>query len=172
MISLPLKTDGFAFSKQTNKLTIKPKPIKGGKFFILPRTFYYRFQAGQLSFLFTSKFYYKSFMSHLLSLLEAQRTVYLLKLRLRGLGYRIRRYGSFLYRFYFTRTNYIYFHLPQQELMVKRRKKRIFLLSTNYYLVRLVFTNLMLLHKVGPYNRRGFSYPRQIVFLKPIRKIV
>jgi ribosomal protein L6P/L9E len=97
--------------------------------------------------------------------------IYFLRLRLKGLGYRIKRFTSHFYRFYFTRTNYIYFHLPQ-TLIFKRRKKKIILLSTNYHLVRLVFAHLMLLHKVGPYNRRGFTYPRQIIFLKIVKKIV
>lgn len=123
-----------------------------------------------MKFIFISKSAYLAFLSHFTNLINKVSLIFFLKLRLRGLGYRIRRYTSFFYRFYFTRTNYIYFHVPA-ALVVKKRKKRILLLSTNYHLVRLVFANLMLLHKVGPYNRRGFAYPRQIIFLKPVKKL-
>jgi len=124
-----------------------------------------------MQLLFSNHFFYASFLAHLFVCIRKFSAMFFLKLKIRGLGYRIRRYAKALYRFYFTRTNYIYFNVPL-NLIVRRRKKKLLLISPDYSLVRLVFAHLMLLHTVGPYNRRGFSYPRQIIFLKPKKKIV
>lgn len=161
---------GFYLSLQTNKFVIFSKG--GGKLFsfFMPQLFFFNTNSSY-KFLFTSKHLYSSFLTNLRFYTNCLQQIYFLKLRLKGLGYRIRRFSRRLYRFYFTRTNYIYFHLPIR-LIFKKKKKKIILLSTDYHLVRLVFANLMLLHRVGPYNRRGFTYPRQIIILKLVKKIV
>jgi len=168
-----LKGINIFFFRSTNKF-LAYCPQTPGVFcsFYLPGVFFYSASfSNKLKLRFYDHFTYASFLAHLQGALKRLKTFYFLKLRLRGLGYRIRRYLPYFYRFYFTRTNYIYFHVPK-NILVCRRKKRVLLLSTDYHLVRLVFANLMLLHQVGPYNRRGFSYPRQIILLKAIKKIV
>ena len=159
-------------SVEANKLFIvSPSQAKAYSFY-LPSFFHYNKQATHhIKLFFTSNFSYSSFLAHLLVFTSKFSRIFFLKLKIKGLGYRIRRYTKALYRFYFTRTNYIYFNVPLY-LVFRRRKKRLLLMSPDYALVRLVFTHLMLLHTIGPYNRKGFSYPREIVFLKPKKKIV
>lgn len=163
----------FFFAPGTNKLFVTSRSQSKIYFFYLPSFFYYKplSTTKRLQLFFVNHFSYTSFLAHLFNCLSKLSSVFFLKLKIKGLGYRIRRYAKALYRFYFTRTNYIYFHVPV-NVIVRRRKKRLLLISSDYALVRLVFAHLMLLHTVGPYNRRGFSYPRQIVFLKPKKKIV
>lgn len=158
-------------SVEANKLFIVSSSDNKFYYFYLPSFFYYKLAKNHLKLSFLSNFSYSSFLAHLLVFTRKFSTLFFLKLKIKGLGYRIRRYTKALYRFYFTRTNYIYFNVPL-HLVVRRKKKRLLLISPDYALVRLVFAHLMLLHTVGPYNRRGFSYPRQIIFLKPKKKIV
>lgn len=90
---------------------------------------------------------------------------------MRGLGYRFKRITSSLFRFYFTKTNYIYFHCPL-SIYLFSRKRKVILLSSNKHLLHLVFSHILRLHKSGPYNKRGFTFPRRVFRKKPGKKIL
>lgn len=123
-----------------------------------------------LKFVFNDKFYLKSLCSHILYLAKQFIIIYFLKLRLRGLGYRLKKISKLLYRFYFTKTSYIYFHKPK-NLLMHIRKRKIILLSANKQMLMSIFNQILFLHPVGPYNKRGFKYPRQIIILKEKKKL-
>jgi ribosomal protein L6P/L9E len=144
--------------------------ILSGKYgtasFYLPKEYYYQENDKCVKFLFNSKYNYISCLKHLAFIINSINIIYFTKLRLKGLGYKFKRFCSHLYRFYFTKTNFIYFHLPQ-NIIIKARKKKIIMLSCNYQKLRMLFVLILMLKKTGPYNRRGFTYPRRMVFLKP-----
>jgi len=120
---------------------------------------------------FFTKFDYARFFSNLNAALRKNLVIFFVKFKLKGLGYRFKKMSSYLYRFYFTRTSYIYLHRPK-NVIIKHRKKRIIMLSSDKQRLNNVFNSILYLHKVGPYNRRGFLYPRNIIFKKPGKKIV
>lgn len=125
----------------------------------------------KINLLFYNKFDYKKFLSRLKQVLNKNLIIYFVKFKIKGLGYRFKRITPNLYRFYFTRTSYIYFHRPA-NIIVKHRKKRIIMLSNNKQTLNNVLNSILSLHKVGPYNRRGFNYPRQIILKKPGKKVI
>jgi hypothetical protein len=90
---------------------------------------------------------------------------------MRGLGYRIRRLAPLLYRFYFTRTNYIHLHLPM-SVFLYLRKRRLFLISRRRDLLHQLVKQILNLHPPLPYNKRGFSYPRYLRRRKPGKKVL
>jgi hypothetical protein len=124
----------------------------------------------KFNFLFSNKFDYSKFLSNLKNLLKINLNIFFIKFKLKGLGYRFKKFSKYLYRFYFTRTSYIYFHKPD-NVLVKHRKKRVILLSFNKQVLNDIFIHILNLHKVGPYNRRGFVYPRNIIVKKPGKKV-
>lgn len=113
----------------------------------------------------------KAFFRRILSYSVWLQRLFFLKFRLRGLGYRFKRITPFLSRFYFTRTNYIYFHHPQ-DLFLVSRKRKVILLSFNKQLLHLVFSHILRLYKKSPYNKRGFTSPRRFFRRKPGKKIL
>ena len=138
----------------------------------LPSIYFYESDfKSYFSFSFLSKFNFISVLSHLKVLINRLSIIYFLRLKIKGLGYRVKRICKFLYRFYFTATCYIYFHVPK-DVLVKARKRRLILLSNNLQLLRSVFVHILLLKRLSPYNKRGIFYPRQIIFLKKGKKIV
>jgi ribosomal protein L6P/L9E len=96
-------------------------------------------------------------------------TFYFLKLSLKGLGYRLFKITNDLYQFYFTMTNFLYFHVPE-DVIFKVKVRQILLISHNYQLVRMVMVHLLLLKRLTVYRLRGIFYPRQIITLKPGKK--
>jgi hypothetical protein len=81
----------------------------------------------------------------------------------------MKRLSKNLYRFYFIKVNYIYVHVPDCVL-VKLKKRRIFLLSYNFCVLQILMTYLLLLKSVTVYNRKGLLYPREMIFMKPGKK--
>jgi hypothetical protein len=64
-----------------------------------------------------------------------------------------------------------YIYIPK-SVLVKWYKKRIIFLSNDFFLLKLLFSNILLLKKLGPYRIRGLRYPRQIILLKKtVKKI-
>lgn len=126
--------------------------------------FYYKTQ-DKLSFIFLKNFFYSSFFSQFISSYKQLFLFNFIKLRIKGLGYRIKKIGSYLFRFFFGSTNFFYFHVPF-NVLVKVKKRRLILLSNNLVILKTLLAHLLLLKKLSVYRVRGLVYPRQIITLK------
>jgi len=91
---------------------------------------------------------------------------YYLRLKLKGLGYRIIHITKFLIKIFFNRSNYFYVHLPN-TILFRYKIRRLFFLSTRLADLRLLMINLLLLKKYIVYRLSGLFYPSQILLLKP-----
>lgn len=96
-------------------------------------------------------------------------SLYYYKLRLKGLGFRIRQFGSSLFRFFFTSVNYFYLHIPF-EVCLKHKGRVLYFISTSCMILHEVIVHILLLKKITVYRIRGFVYPRQIILIKPGKK--
>ena len=108
-------------------------------------------------------------MKHFINSVTRLVTFSFVKLRLKGLGFRIRKVGHNLYKFFFNFINFIYFHVPF-GVFVKARRKRILLVSNDLVRLEQIFSQFLLLRKVNIYRGGGFIYPRQIFFFKTGKK--
>jgi hypothetical protein len=137
------------------------------KIYFMPSFFF--FSINNFSFFFNNKFYFKSFLSHFSSNYKLFFFFYFFRLKLRGLGYRIKPITKTLIRFFIGTTNYYFFHVPL-DVFVKAKRRRILIISSNKYLLKTVFLNLIFLKKLIPYKLRGLFFPRQIILMKPGKK--
>ena len=87
------------------------------------------------------------------------------KLKIKGLGYRIKKISDNLLRFFFGSTNFFYLHIPL-NVIAKVKKRRILLVSNNLVILKSLLAHLLLLKKLNVYRIRGLVYPRQIITLK------
>jgi len=165
-----LKIQDISYLQKNNLLLLKNE--MGIVNFYCPNYIFINYiNNNKFKILFSTKFKFTSFLAHLKFNILKIKNLFFLKLKLRGLGYRFKKICNNLYRFYFTRTNYIYMHKPK-NILLKFRKKRIILISSHKQLLHNLFKNLLLLHPVGPFNRRGFHYPRKILILKKGKKVL
>lgn len=118
-------------------------------------------------FTFSSKICFKSFMRHFFFL--SKPLFYFLRLKVRGLGYRIKSLASNFFRFFIGTTNWYFFHAPR-GIYVRVRRRRMLLVSLCASLVFLVFSHLLLLKKIIPYKLRGVFFPKQLILMKPGKK--
>jgi hypothetical protein len=162
----------FSFSKDFKYYFLIKNNIiileKKTRFFLLklPYMYFYKYKKKDLSFFFTHYFHYISFFKHILQLYNKLSSFYFLKLKLKGLGYRIFHISKFLIKFFFNRNNFFYVHLPK-TILFRYKIRRLFFLSTKLIDLRNLMINLLLLKKYIVYRLSGLFYPRQIILLKP-----
>jgi hypothetical protein len=160
-------TFDFYFSKNNSLFLLKG--LKGFYVLHLSSYFFFKILQSGLSFIFFSKYFFKSFIRNFLLFCRYLISTYYFKLKLKGLGFRVKRISNRLYRFFFTFVNFFYFHVPY-GVILKTKGRRLFFFSLDVGLLRIVIAHLLLLKKLIVYRIRGLLYPRQIVIMKPGKK--
>lgn len=153
----------FFFLEKKSLIYIKGKV--GIVMLKLPSFYFLIYIKGKISFLFINYFFFKSVLKHFLHFYNRLFFFHFVKIRVKGLGYRIKRINKFLYRFFFNSTNFFYFYLPLQVL-VRLKRRRLILLSNDLSILKKILAALLLLKKISVYRVRGILYPRKIIFLK------
>jgi len=153
------------FLLNKNYIIIKKK---SRVFFLkLPYIYYYKNKANKInSFIFINYFHYITLFKHIIHYYNKLCSFYFLRLKLKGLGYRIIHLSVFLIKIFFNRSNFFYIHLPK-TILFKYKIRRLFFLSTKLVDLRNLMVNLLLLKKYIIYRLSGLFYPRQIILLKP-----
>lgn len=83
-----------------------------------------------------------------------------------GLGFRIRKIISSVYRFFWGYANYVYLFVPNEILLEYAAEERmVFFFSLNASLVNNFATYLMLLKRLSKYRVTGFVKPGKIILL-------
>jgi hypothetical protein len=149
----------------SNRSIINIKGLYGIFIYKMPSYYFYKLYNNTIKFIFINKFIYISFIKHFIMLYKKLSFLYSVRLRVKGLGYRIRKITNNLYYFFFNYNNMYYFYLPK-NILLKWYKKRLLLISNNLFLIKLLFSHMLLLKNIGPYRLRGLRYPRQIIFIK------
>lgn len=160
-----LLNNNFNLFYQNKSSILYLKGLYGIVSYKLPSFYFWRKNINNLTFIFLNKFFFSSFLRHFFMFYKRLYYIYSVRLKIRGLGYRIRRISNNLYYFFFNYTNMYYFYIPN-NILFKWYKKRAVLLSSNFFLLKLLFSQILLLKKIGPYRLRGLRYPRQIIFIK------
>jgi hypothetical protein len=158
------KQFNIIFFLKTNYIILKKK----SRFFFLklPSNYFYKFNNKVISFSINNYFSYISLFKHIVQLYNKLSSFYYLRLKLKGLGYRIVHISKNLIKFFFNRSNFFYMHLPI-TILFKYKIRRLFFLSTKIMDIRNLMITLLLLKKYIIYRLSGLFYPRQIILLKP-----
>ena len=100
-----------------NKYTLIMKSFYG--VFLYKMNSYYFLKNNKLIYkiLFINKILYKSFIKHFINLYKKLSNIFSIKLKFKGLGYRIRKISNKLYYFFFNYTNMFYIFIPQKLLI-------------------------------------------------------
>jgi len=160
-IDLPHLEIFFSFKSSTLYL----KSLLGVVSLKLPASYFYKVTSNEIVFHFINKFFLRSFFSHLLRSCLYLFHLYFVRLRIKGLGYKIKKIASSLYVFFFGSINFFYFHVPS-SVLVKTKKRRIIMLSNDLVTLKTLLAHLLLLKKLNVYRTRGLVYPKQIITLK------
>src|SRR6201985_3867264 len=141
---------------------------KQSRFFFLklPSIYFYKLKSTIFSLCLINYFHYITFFKHVIQLYNKLSSFYYLRLKLKGLGYRIVHVSAFLVKLFFNRSNFFYMHIPK-SILFRYKIRRLFFLSTKLVDLRNLMINLLLLKKYIVYRLSGLFDPRQIILLKP-----
>jgi hypothetical protein len=124
------KNVNFFFCKTYNIFLIKG--LKGFIIFRLPCVYYYKQNiTSRLVLILFNVFFFKSFLRLFFNYNKNLFLIFTFRLKMKGLGFRIRKLSTMLYKFFFTSVNFFYFHVPK-NIILKNRKRRLFFLSLNF----------------------------------------
>jgi hypothetical protein len=135
----------------------------------LPKIFFGSFNVNYYSFLFINYYHFRSFIQLFKTFSNRFYFFYFFRLKLRGLGFRMKKICKYLYRFYFVFVNYFYMHLPK-GVIIKFKRRRILFLSNNFCVLQTLIAHLLLVKKITAYRRKGLLYPKEMINMKPGKK--
>jgi len=133
---------------------------------ILPFFFFKKEANNKLFLLFTSNFLYKTFLSVILNVLSKYNFIYYFRLRMEGLGYRLRKYRKDLYRFFFGLKHFFYLYIPI-GLIFKSKRRKFIVLSNDLVKLNNFFSQMIFLKKMDFYERNNtFLRTNKIMYIK------
>ena len=132
----------------------------------MPNIFFLKKIKNRTSFIFLKKNHYNDFLNNFFLFINNFFRFYFFRLRLRGLGYRIKKITKKLFRFFFAFNHYFYFHVSN-EVFFKHRKRNLIVFSNNLMKLNDIFSHLLLLKKLDFYERSNtFIVSKKILFFK------
>jgi hypothetical protein len=169
--NLIIKLNNFIFYINKSKNLFFYKLKNKSLFSVVRLPFFYimKSTANNIIFFFFSKFFYKTFLRNFLTGITRSSAIYSFKMKLKGLGFRVKKFSSCLYRFFFNMVNFFYFHVPQ-TLIFKKYRRFLLFVGFDLQIFRSNILHILLLFKLIPYKIRGLTYPREIIWMKPGKK--
>jgi hypothetical protein len=132
----------------------------------LPRIFFYIKNANEIKFLFLNKWFYSSFFKQIYIFYKIFFKFYFFRIKLKGLGYRIKKITKKIYRFFLAYNHYFYLFVPK-NIYFWTKKRNVLAISIDKIKLNNMFNQLVVLKKLDFYERtKSFLIPNKIVFIK------
>ena len=134
--------------------------------FVLPKFFFLKNNNNSVSFCFLNKYFYSVVFKQINFYLNFFFKFFFIRLKLKGLGYRVKKYNKDMYRFFMGYNHYFYFYTPR-NIFIWKKKRNFLLISIDKVKINNVFNQLLLLKKLDFFERtNSFINPKKILFLK------
>jgi len=115
---------------------------------------------------FLNKINFLKFNKQFLFAVNSYKIIYFFRIKLKGLGYRIKKITLKIYRFFLAFNHYFYFFSPK-FMSVFSKKRNLLVISLNKILLNDVLHKFFSLKKLDFYERtNSFIIPHKILFLK------
>lgn len=160
------------FFKKFNKIFMQEKDLIIRIFFV--NFFFFKLllknNYENLNFLFLNYKKFFSFFSNFLNSYNNINCLYFFRLKLKGLGFVLKRYSKYLFSFLMAVNHFYYFFAPNFFLL-KKKKRNIICLSIDLMRLNILFWHLLFIKKHNVYVRtkkvNGFI---KINFIRFVRK--
>lgn len=163
------------FSKKTNKIFLQENNIIIRLFFV--NLFFFKTilnESKNINFLFIKLKKFYSFFINLINVYNTTKNLYFFRLKLRGLGFVLKRYSKFLFSFVMAVNHFYYFFVPD-FFFIKKKKKHIICLSIDNIRLNILFWHLLFIKKHNVYVRtkklNGFIKNNFIRFIRKKYKL-
>ena len=128
--------------------------------------FFFKYFDDLLILMFLNKKFYNSFIKIFAFFFSIISKIFYFKLKLKGLGYRIKHVTKFLFKFFLAKNHFFYFFVPY-NIFIKHRRRHLYVLSVNKFVLNDLFSKLLLLKKMDFYRKsNSFFLKKKLLFLK------
>lgn len=163
------------FFKNINKFFIQEKFLIIRLFFV--NLFFFKIFNGNVknfNFLFLDFKKFFSFLKNFFNIYNNINNLYFFRLKLRGLGFVLKRYSKYLFSFLMAVNHFYYFFVPK-IFLIKKKKKHIICLSLDLAKLNILFWNLLFIKKHNVYVRtkkvNGFVKTNFVRFMRKKYKL-
>lgn len=143
--------------------------IKGkfGVIFIyLPKYYFYFITLNKMNFIFLNKWFFSTFLKQFFCFYKIFYKMFFFRIKLKGLGYRIKKITSKLYRFFIAYNHYIYFYVCS-NIFIWTKKRNLLAVSFDKMKLNDLFSHLLLLKKMDFREKtNAFIVPKKILYIK------
>lgn len=154
----------FLFLKNKNIFLIKG--TYGIILLYLPSYYYYNIINNDLFFIFFSKYKFFSFIKQIYFFYKFFYKIFFFRIKLKGLGFRIKQITKKIYRFFMGYNHYFYFYVPK-NIFIWSKKRNLLAVSIDKIKLNDLFAQLLLIKKIDFYERtKTFIIPNKIYFIK------
>lgn len=164
----------LVFIKTLNRLIIQENILIIRLFFINLYFFKLTEKQNSLNFIFLNFKKFFSFFKNFFNIYNNINNLYFFRLKLKGLGFYLKRYSKYLFSFSMAVNHFFYFFIPT-VFLVKKKKKHIICLSLNLVKLNILFWNLLFVKKHNVYVRtkkiNGFVKTNFIRFVRKKYKL-
>lgn len=163
------------FFKNANKIFMQEHILVIRLFFI---NFYFfkliHENKKNLNFIFLNFNKFFSFFKNFFNLYNNINNLYFFRLKLKGLGFVLKRYSKYVFSFLMAVNHFFYFFVPN-IILIKKKKKHIICLSLDLVKLNILFWNLLFIKKHNVYVRtkkiNGFVKTNFIRFVRKKYKL-
>lgn len=154
--------------KKLNLLLIKGK--FGIIYLFMPKFYFYKIEKNdKLLFCFLNKYYFYYLLKQFFFIYKIFFKFYYFRLKLKGLGYRIKKITKKIYRFFLAYNHYFYFFVPL-NIFIWQKKRNFLILSFDKIKLNNLFNQLILLKKLDFLEKtNSFISPKKILYLKKFK---
>lgn len=154
----------FLLLKNLNFLLIKTKLniIKLN----LPYYYFYYLLNNKINLIFLNKFFFITCIKQIYYFYTFFYKFYFFRLKLKGLGYRIKKITKKIYRFFMAYNHFFYLYIPK-NIYIWNKKRNLLVLSLDKIKLNNFFFQLIYLKKIDFYEKtKSFIIPNKILFIK------
>ena len=163
------------FFKNANKIFIQEQILIVRLFFI--NLYFFKLidnSNKNLNFIFLNFKKFFSFFKNFFNIYNNINNLYFFRLKLKGLGFVLKRYSKYVFSFLMAVNHFFYFFVPS-VILIKKKKKHIICLSLDLVKLNILFWNLLFIKKHNVYVRtkkiNGFVKTNFIRFVRKKYKL-
>lgn len=162
------------FVKNTNKIFIQENGLFIKLYIVNLYFFKLLTSVNNLNFVFLNFKKFFSFFKNFFNIYNMINNLYFFRLKLKGLGFVLKRYSKYLFSFLMAVNHFFYFFVPN-IFLIKKKKKHIICLSLDLSKLNILFWNLLFIKKHNVYVRtkkvNGFVKTNFIRFVRKKYKL-
>lgn len=152
------------YVEEENKLYLKG--LYGYYYLYLSKEIYIKTNKDLIKIMLISKNKFFSILNNFLVLYKRLFKLFFFRIKLKGLGFRLKKLNKKLYKIFMAYNHSYYWH-SQKKILIKKKGKKLLIISNNKECLNDLYIHLLIFEKIDKYIRKSrFLSLNKIMYLK------